>query len=102
MERWRPGIGICAWMVLLAHWLAGPVHAQRLFPTVMPEAREIRVRDPASLPQYRLPQVPPPATVFRTDPETQPRDLSLDEAIRIALVNEGVVRVLAGTTAVAS
>lgn len=102
MERGRVGIEVCAWSALLAILLAGPAHAQRLFPTVMPEAREIRVRDPASLPQYRLPPIPAPSTVFRTDPATEPRDMSLDEAIRVALVNEGVVRVLAGTTAVAS
>lgn len=95
-------LSVRAFALLLAVWLAGPAHAQRLFPTVMPEAHEIRVRDPATLPQYRLPQVPPPSTVFRTDPATERRDLSLDEAIRVALVNEGVVRVLAGTTAVAS
>lgn len=102
MDRGRLRIAFCAGTALLALSLVGTVRAQRLFPTVMPEARTIRVRDPATLTPYRMPQIPSPSTVLRSDPATEPREMSLDEAIRVALVNEGVVRVLAGTTAVAS
>ncbi len=76
-------------------------HAQRVLPTLFPEQRTIRVRDPAELPRYALPETPSPGTVGRRDPE-QPLFLSLDEAIRTALRNDDVVRVLAGTTALAS
>ena len=76
-------------------------HAQRVLPTLFPEQRSIRVRDPAELPRYAFPDMPPPQTVDRRRDE-QPLFLSLDEAIRTALRNDEVVRVLAGTTAIAS
>lgn len=46
--------------------------------------------------------MPPPATVSAPQPEAEEVYLSLDEAIRIALDNSEVVRVLAGVTAVSS
>lgn len=46
--------------------------------------------------------IPPPATVFQPEDELPERYLSLDEAIRIALANTQVVRVLAGITATSS
>jgi outer membrane protein TolC len=68
----------------------------------VPEQRRIQVRHPTDLARYPLPEMPPPPTV--TDPQfdAPPLELTLDEAIRIALANSEVVRVLAGVTAVAS
>ncbi|HUE74920.1 MAG TPA: hypothetical protein VMP01_28900, partial [Pirellulaceae bacterium] len=77
-------------------------YAQRVLPTLFPEQRTIRVRDPGQLPRYALPETPPPLTVDRRDQIEPPLFLSLDEAIRTALRNDDVVRVLAGTAAVAS
>lgn len=96
-----------SWLLALAA-LALPLlpaklaHAQRVLPTLFPEQRTIRVRDPAELPRYALPETPPPQTVQRRDQVEPPLFLSLDEAIRTALRNDDVVRVLAGTSAVAS
>jgi outer membrane protein TolC len=49
-----------------------------------------------------LPDVPPPQTVAANERRAAVWELSLDEAIRIALANSEVIRTLAGTTAVAS
>ena len=75
---------------------------ERLVPTYFPEQRTIQVRDPSQLPQYELPDLPPPPTVSNRTQDLEPRYLTLDDAIRIALQNDRAVRVLAGTTAVAS
>src|SRR5262245_41127083 len=69
---------------------------------VMPEQRTIQVRDPAQLLPTPVPRTPTPRTVTDPQPETPAWNLSLDEAIRIALVNAKVIRVLAGITATAS
>jgi outer membrane protein TolC len=69
---------------------------------VLPEQRSLEYRDPEQLPAARIPDNMPPRTVSNPKPETPEWPLSLDEAIRIALENTRVVRVLAGTTAVAS
>lgn len=76
--------------------------SERLVPTYFPEQRNIRVRDPSQLPRYELPETPPPPTVTNRTQDLEPRYLTLDDAIRTALQNARVVRVLAGTTAVAS
>ena len=68
----------------------------------LPEAQRISIRHPSELPRAKIPRVPAPATVSRpSKPEADMR-LSLDEAIRAALANTNVVRVLAGLTAVSS
>ena len=98
----RPGPGLLAAAALVL--LLSPARlacAQRVLPTLFPEQRSIRVRDPGELARYALPETPPPQTVDRRR-EEQPLFLSLDEAIRTALRNAEVVRVLAGTTAIAS
>ena len=69
---------------------------------ILPEQRTIDYRDPAQLPPAPIPDNVPPRTVSDPRPGTPEWQLSLDEAIRIALENAKVVRVLAGTTAVAS
>jgi outer membrane protein TolC len=68
---------------------------------ILPEQREIEKREPAELPSARIPATPPPRTV-REAGKTETWELSLDEAIRISLVNANVVRVLAGLSASSS
>jgi outer membrane protein TolC len=67
-----------------------------------PEQRTIDYRDPAQLPPSQIPNILPPRTVTDPRPRTPEWQMSLNEAIRIALENAKVVRVLTGTTAVSS
>ena len=69
---------------------------------VVPEQRRIQVRHPSDLPHAPVPETPQPPTVSNPQRDAVPREFSLDEAIRIALVNANVVRVLTGVTAVSS
>jgi outer membrane protein TolC len=69
---------------------------------ILPEQQTIDYRDPAPLPPARIPDSLPPRTVSDPRPETPEWRLSLDDAIRIALENARVVRVLTGTAAAAS
>ena len=46
--------------------------------------------------QQDIPLIPPPVTVSNPSPQITPQEMSLDDAIRIALANSKVVRVLAG------
>src|SRR5262245_14315333 len=69
---------------------------------ILPEQRVLDVHDPAPLPPVQIPPLPPPRTVSDPRPQTQVWALSLDEAIRVALENARVVRVLAGIAAVSS
>jgi outer membrane protein TolC len=90
-------------LALLGALPAGCVTGEGHLPTILAEQRELAVRDPAQLPPAPLPPLPPPTTVAAPLPEDAPvRELSLDEAIRTALANSKVVRVLVGETAVAS
>ncbi|MEX2175651.1 MAG: TolC family protein [Pirellulaceae bacterium] len=75
--------------------------AQGPYRVIYPEQRTIVVRDPGQLAQIPLPPSSPPPTVADGEPRVQ-QFVALDEAIRICLGNDRVVRVLAGTTAVAS
>ena len=69
---------------------------------ILPEARTLEHREPADLSTPTLAPPLPPRTVSAPRPGTPEWQLSLDDAIRIALENARVIRVLAGTTAVAS
>src|SRR6187549_1421930 len=83
--------------------LAGCVPGSGVWSLVVPEQRRLDVREPGELPPAPIPPVPPPETVSRRVPAEVPlQELSLDQAIRIALANSQVVRVLAGGTAVSS
>ncbi|MCS7045723.1 MAG: hypothetical protein NZO58_05160, partial [Gemmataceae bacterium] len=67
------------------------------------EQRHFEIRDVTQLPRVPLPDIPPPETVTNRLPKDTPvKQLTLDEAIHIALRNSEVVRVLAGVTAVSS
>lgn len=89
-------------LVCLLALMCTPVRAQKAIVGVFPEACDISVRDPAKLPRASLPIGEEPPTVRPDSRRREPRLLSLDEAIRIALSNTTVVRVLAGVTAVNS
>ncbi|MDZ4821011.1 MAG: TolC family protein [Planctomycetota bacterium] len=79
---------------------AAPPHEQRRL--ILPEQRQIQIRDPSELRQIPIPIVPPPPTVTNQQLQNPLWQLTLDEAIRTSLANAEVVRVLAGTTAVNS
>src|SRR5687767_1004327 len=79
-----------------------PAFGESPWHVVVPEQRRIQVRHPSELPHAPVPETPPPPTVSNPQNEAVPRELSLDEAIRIALVNANVVRVLTGVTATPS
>lgn len=76
--------------------------AETFWPWIKPEQRKICVRHPSQLPHVALPETPPPATVSDTQWDVPERNLSLDDAIRTALGNSEVIRVLGGVTAVRS
>jgi hypothetical protein len=88
--------------LLLGAMLAGPLEAQALWPLFLPEAKEVRVRNPSDLPPAPIPYGPRPPTVSNPQFDFPPHHLSLDEAIQTGLANLEVVRVLAGITAVSS
>ena len=93
---------IFALAVSLALLAAAPNAAgQGPYRIIYPEQRTIEYRDPSQFPYIPLPPSSPPATVSRP-PVGDVRYLSLDDAIRISLENDEVVRVLTGVTAVAS
>lgn len=71
---------------------------QRLLPTIFPEARSISYRDPSQLRRARIPDVARPVTV-RNRQERKEHQITLDDAIRIAIDNANVVRILSGVTA---
>ncbi|MBX7103289.1 MAG: TolC family protein [Gemmataceae bacterium] len=69
---------------------------------ILPEARVVATRDPGQLPTARIPDSVAPRTVSDPRPQETEWRLSLDEAIKVALDNARVIRVLAGVTAVSS
>jgi outer membrane protein TolC len=89
-------------MAVLTAGFARTASSEPLRPVYMHEQRQIHVRHPSELPHFPVPELPQPPTVSNPLPDSAPRELSLDEAIRTALVNSEVVRVLTGVTAVAS
>jgi outer membrane protein TolC len=92
------GLVVCAVAATVA-W--APARGQGILQTVFPEQRQMEIRSPAQLPRVRLPDVPTPPTVANPL-EKEPFHLSLDDAIRIALENSEVVRVLTGAGATSS
>ena len=96
------GSAVCPW----PSWGPWPLAACRTrahLPTILAEQRDLAIRDPAQLPPAPLPRMPPPTTVATPLPENAPaRKLSLDDAIRTALANSRVVRVLVDDAVVSS
>lgn len=91
-------------LVLILSAAGGCTHAARDIGQyiMLPEQRTIDHRDPEQVPPTFIPPSPPPRTVTDVQPDTVEWPLSLDEAVRIALENCQVVRVLTGLTAVSS
>jgi outer membrane protein TolC len=91
-----------AWACGLALLLNYPILGdERVFPFVFREQRTVQVRDPSQLPRASILPTPPPQTLASPD-ELPARELTLDEAIRTALLQAQVVRILAGVTAVST
>ena len=87
--------------VLLASSVIAPARSalsQEPWHFIFPEQRRMEIRDPSQMRRVRLPEMPAPATVSHPGGELQPWYLSLDEAIRIALENADVIRVLGGSS----
>jgi outer membrane protein TolC len=97
------GCGLFALFVITCGVVGCAVGPAELVHTlVLPEARTIDYRDPSNLPSVPIPVSAPPRTVTNLRPELTDWPLSLDDAVRIALENTRVVRVLAGVTATTS
>jgi outer membrane protein TolC len=93
---------ISALAASLALFAAAPEAAgQGPYRIIYPEQRTIEYRDPSQFPFVPLPPSSPPATVT-LPPAGDVRYMSLDDAIRICLENDEVVRVLTGVGAIAS
>ena len=58
----------------------------------------MEIRDPARLAKLPVSDLPAPATVAKAEPAAQTWEMSLDDAIRIALANSEVIRVLGGSS----
>jgi outer membrane protein TolC len=80
---------------------AAELRADGPLPTLFPEQRVVEARPAEELPSEPLGSPLHPRSVY-WKADDQPWLLSLDEAIRIALANDDVIRILAGNTAVAS
>jgi len=102
MADWNRIFAIVIPCALLVLELPRPAHPQTACGPIFPEQRRIAVRQPSQLPKARLPDVPPPETVSKPLSDIPVQNLGLDDAIRTALANLEVIRVLAGTTAVSS
>ena len=73
-------------------------HAQQPSRFTLPERTTFRARNPADLRTARIPDIAAPNTI--TSKVTEAEELlSLDEAIRLAIENAQVVRVVSGVTA---
>ncbi len=106
MATCMAGVRAITWFCILAALSLGTLarrcEAESFFPWIKPEQQRVCVRQPHQLPHVALPDTPRPATVADLQWDGPTRDLSLDDAIRTALSNSEVIRVLAGVTAVRS
>ncbi|MGE3776990.1 MAG: TolC family protein [Pirellulaceae bacterium] len=99
----RHGIRIWQWATMLwAGVSAWAVPAEWPLPLFLPEQRSIEVRQPSELPSVPIPRTPPPPTIVHNPDDLPIRTMSLDDAIRSALIQAEVIRVLAGVAAVSS
>ena len=90
---------LCVGLVLCTWEMGG---SDAVGQCIFPEQRRMQIRPPSRLPKVQLPAMPPPPTVSPTQQQIVPRHVSLDDAIRAAIGDSEVVRVLAGNIAVAS
>ncbi|HBO45591.1 MAG TPA: hypothetical protein DD670_17015 [Planctomycetaceae bacterium] len=87
----------CGWSAFMA---VAPAHAREPWRVVLPEQRHMQIRNPGQVPGPRFPEIPTPPTVTVPEPaDSCPIwDMPLDQAIRIALDNSEVIRVLGGSS----
>jgi outer membrane protein TolC len=98
MPRW-----LTLTLLLIVAGGCGPTVHELVHDIILPEQQSIDYRDPAQLPAAPVPtNLPSPRTVSDPRLGTEEWQLSLDEAIHIALVNAKVVRVLSGLSATSS
>jgi len=100
----RYGLWFRGALTVASYLVAMSLHAIAARPAhwpIMPEVRSVHVRNPIRLRRAQIPAVGAPLTVD-SPVEVPEQFLSLDNAIRIALDNTEVIRVLAGVGAVAS
>ncbi len=96
---------ICRWGVpaaLIVALAGGIARGQEVRRLILPEQRRLEIREPDQFHPVRLPDTPPPETVSNLLPTSAEFPLTLDAAIRTSLTNADVIRIVAGTTAVAS
>lgn len=89
-------------VVVLTAGTSGWLCAGEIWDATVPEQRHVAIRAPSQFRRVPLPDVPAPLTVASRDAVRAPENLSLDEALRVALANSQVIRVLAGQGATAS
>lgn len=89
------GAALCGLLVFGVSGLAPAAEPCRV---IMPEQRNIRIRCPEQLPPLRPPETPTPVTVSALQPQAPSENMSLDDAIRITLLNSEVIRVLSGSS----
>ncbi len=85
---------------LPALWQRAPAQEVRQF--ILPGQRHLDIRDPTELPHVQVPDLPAPPTVSESHEQDPEWKLSLDDAVRIALQNADVVRMVGGNAAVSS
>ncbi len=92
------------YLILIATLLSGSgcAKSRAARSAIIPEQTHIEYRNPESLPFTQLASFTEPVTVSHPYEGDNPFELSLDEAIRIALKNSEVIRVLSGVTAVST
>lgn len=98
MGNQRRLLSVATIFLALLSWGSTLTPAQEARRFFYPEQRRIQIRGPESLPRTHVPDMPPPWTVSNLPPEPVSLPLSLDEAIRIAMENSEVIRVLGGSS----
>ncbi len=96
----RVGVYLLGFFFLLL--VPAAVRADEAWWLVAPEQTDLEIRRPEQLGRARIPRIEPPRTVDRFEQKRPAFNLSLDEAIRVALRNSEVIRVLAGNGAASS
>ena len=99
MQRTKSQTYLALLWLVLATSTCGIATAQTRLPPVHPEETQLSVRPPWELPHAQLPATQSPLSDGSGGASDETVSLSLDQAIRIALENSEVIRVLVGGTA---
>jgi outer membrane protein TolC len=95
-RRWHGSLCCVLLVFLCGCWVTAREAANLI---ILPEQHWLNYQDPAPFAPTTLPELATPRTVLNPKPDLEVWELSLDEAIRIALENANVIRVLAGFNA---